>query len=165
MYFENASGDPELDWLRNGLTDMLVTDLSQSEGVDVLSTTRLFQILRTLKQQDEQVISLEVVQEVAKRAQVDRVILGSFMKAGENIRMELTGLPSGTIYPILRRFERNGLVRSRWENPQEARNEGRPRRRYYELTPAGREILSVAAERFRQHERIFGHTQATNKTP
>jgi DNA-binding PadR family transcriptional regulator len=79
--------------------------------------------------------------------------------------MELTGLPSGTIYPILRRFERNGLVRSKWENSQDARNEGRPRRRYYELTPAGRETLSVAAERFRQHERIFGHTQATNKTP
>ena len=79
--------------------------------------------------------------------------------------MEFTGLPSGTVYPILRRFERNGLVRSRWESPQEARNEGRPKRRYYELTTAGREALSVAGERFRQHERIFGHTPATNKTP
>ena len=79
--------------------------------------------------------------------------------------MEFTGLPSGTVYPILRRFERSGLARSRWESPREARNEGRPRRRYYELTTAGREALSVAGERFRQHERMFGDAPATNKTP
>jgi DNA-binding PadR family transcriptional regulator len=78
--------------------------------------------------------------------------------------MEFTDLPSGTVYPILRRFEANGFVQSRWENLEEALTEGRPRRRYYELTAAGREALSVAAERFRQHERIFRHKQATHKT-
>ena len=29
FYFQNLSGEPELDWLRAGLTDMLVTDLAQ----------------------------------------------------------------------------------------------------------------------------------------
>jgi PadR family transcriptional regulator PadR len=77
--------------------------------------------------------------------------------------MEFTDLPSGTVYPILRRFERNGLVSSRWESPKKARYEGRPRRRYYELTTAGREALSVAAERFRQHRQIFGHASASDK--
>jgi DNA-binding MarR family transcriptional regulator len=78
--------------------------------------------------------------------------------------MEFTDLPSGTVYPILRRFEANGFVQSRWESLEEALTEGRPRRRYYELTAAGREALSVAAERFRQHERIFRHKQSTHKT-
>lgn len=46
------------------------------------------------------------------------------------------GLPSGTIHPILARFERLGWLESEWEtvNPQE---EGRPRRRYYRLTEDG----------------------------
>ena len=29
--------------------------------------------------------------------------------------MDATGLPSGTVYPILGRLERDGYVRSRWE--------------------------------------------------
>ena len=30
--------------------------------------------------------------------------------------METTGLPSGTVYPALRRLERDGLIRSYWES-------------------------------------------------
>ncbi len=29
--------------------------------------------------------------------------------------MEMTGLPSGTVYPAMRRLERDGLIRSHWE--------------------------------------------------
>src|SRR5262249_39091937 len=45
LYFENNTGNQQLDWLRTGLTDMLVTDLSQSPDVEVLPTDRLVQIL------------------------------------------------------------------------------------------------------------------------
>src|SRR5512133_30640 len=58
--------------------------------------------------------------------------------------LDETGLESGTVYPILRRLERAGLVRSRWEAVQRARSEGRPPRRYYELTGAGAEALDEA---------------------
>ena len=51
--------------------------------------------------------------------------------------MEVTGLPSGTIYPALRRLEALELVTSDWEKDVNARKEGRPRRRYYKLTAAG----------------------------
>jgi PadR family transcriptional regulator, regulatory protein PadR len=44
-------------------------------------------------------------------------------------------LPTGTIYPALRRLERAGLVLTRWSE------EGGRRRRLYELTPAGRRTL------------------------
>ena len=47
--------------------------------------------------------------------------------------MEVTSLPSGTIYPALRRLEALGFVSSDWETDERARREGRPRRRYYEL--------------------------------
>ena len=50
--------------------------------------------------------------------------------------MQATGLPSGTLYPILVRLERAGWVESRWEQSDPAA-EGRPARRYYRLTADG----------------------------
>lgn len=69
--------------------------------------------------------------------------------------MDTTGLASGTVYQILRRFERDGLVRSSWEKTGEAVGEGRPRRRYYELTRVGRAALARAAERYRRQLAVF----------
>src|SRR5688572_28684596 len=63
--------------------------------------------------------------------------------------MDATDLPSGTVYPILRRIEEEGLVRARWERDGVARRGQRPPRRYYELTTAGHTRLSEARARFR----------------
>jgi DNA-binding PadR family transcriptional regulator len=54
--------------------------------------------------------------------------------------MDATGLPSGTVYPMLRRLEREGLVRAAWEDAATAQTEQRPPRRYYELTAGGRQL-------------------------
>ena len=69
--------------------------------------------------------------------------------------MEATGLPSGTVYPLLRRFEEAGLLRSKWESSKKAFNDARPRRRNYQLTRLGREALVLAEERYRVHLTIF----------
>ena len=58
-----------------------------------------------------------------------------------------TGLPSGTVYPTLGRLKRRGLVRPRWEDQRKAEREGRPRRRYYELTAEGTTALAEGSER------------------
>lgn len=78
--------------------------------------------------------------------------------------MDATGLPSGTVYQILRRFEREGLVRSSWETPKAAADEPRPRRRYYKLTRDGRRALARAVERYREQPMLFGHA-ARNANP
>jgi len=46
------------------------------------------------------------------------------------------GLPSGTIHPILARLETAGWLDSFWEDI-DPKQEGRPRRRYYRLSPNG----------------------------
>jgi DNA-binding PadR family transcriptional regulator len=61
--------------------------------------------------------------------------------------IDTTGLPGGTVYPALSRFERDGLVASTWEPPEIARAEGRPPRRYYRVTRAGVRTLNDALER------------------
>ena len=75
--------------------------------------------------------------------------------------MEVTGLPSGTIYPALRRLEALALVRSDWENEQRAHSKARPRRRYYELTAAGRRRLAEAEARYRAVGRLFPRRSST----
>lgn len=55
------------------------------------------------------------------------------------------GLPSGTIYPILARLEREyGWLESEWEDPDISIAEGRPRRRYYQLSRDGAQAARLA---------------------
>ena len=63
--------------------------------------------------------------------------------------IDQTGLPSGTVYPALSRLERDGLVKSAWENEQDAHADGRPARRYYKLTAPGVRALAEATTYYR----------------
>lgn len=60
---------------------------------------------------------------------------------------DLLGLPSGTIYPILARFEQVGWLHSAWEDPAVHEAAGRPRRRFYRLTTDGAEQVRAALAR------------------
>ncbi|MBA2304099.1 MAG: PadR family transcriptional regulator [Acidobacteria bacterium] len=62
--------------------------------------------------------------------------------------MDATGLPSGTVYPILRRLDREGLLASTWEPQATAQEEQRPPRRYYAVTGAGERMLADATARY-----------------
>lgn len=62
--------------------------------------------------------------------------------------MEVTGLPSGTVYPALRRLERDDLIRSHWEKQSIANAEQRPPRKYYKLSSAGRATLETSRKRY-----------------
>lgn len=62
--------------------------------------------------------------------------------------MEVTGFPSGTVYPALRRLERDGLIRSKWESPTAAEKAQRPPRKYYEITRSGRAVLESVLKRY-----------------
>lgn len=62
--------------------------------------------------------------------------------------IDATRLRSGTVYPLLRRLEEFGLVRSKWEKVGEARKANRPVRKYYEMKPSAAPVLELARERF-----------------
>jgi PadR family transcriptional regulator PadR len=62
--------------------------------------------------------------------------------------MEVTGLPSGTVYPAMRRLERNDLIRSSWERQKIADAQDRPARKYYKLTRNGKTRLLVSQKRY-----------------
>ena len=62
--------------------------------------------------------------------------------------MVLTGLPSGTVYPAMRRLERDGLIRGQWERQSIADAGQRPPRKYYKLTQAGQATLGASQRRY-----------------
>jgi PadR family transcriptional regulator len=74
--------------------------------------------------------------------------------------MDVTGLPSGTVYPALRRLEDAGLVASNWERQQIAQREMRPPRKYYGITADGHDALAAAVKRYRLLEKPRAHTRS-----
>ena len=87
--------------------------------------------------------------------------LGKGVRHGFDI-IDATGLPSGTVYPILHRLEHANLVRAQWEPVIRAREEQRPPRRYYELTGAGAKALAEALE---IHPDVRGTRRRTGGIP
>ncbi len=70
--------------------------------------------------------------------------------------MEACGMPSGTVYPALRRLEKAGLLGSGWESEVEAHASGRPRRRTYHLTSRGKKALPEAESKLEEVRRLLG---------
>jgi DNA-binding PadR family transcriptional regulator len=69
--------------------------------------------------------------------------------------MEMTGLPSGTVYPAMRRLERDELIVSHWERQSIADAEQRPARKYYKVTAAGRSTLETSRKRYPLLDRLI----------
>ena len=69
--------------------------------------------------------------------------------------MQMTGLPSGTVYPAMRRLERDGLILSKWEQQSIADADQRPPRKYYRLTRSGKATLQAIYQRYPLLERMI----------
>ena len=60
-----------------------------------------------------------------------------------------TKLPSGTVYPILIRLENAGWLSSRWEDI-DPKEEGRPRKRFYQIKALGYQKTQDALKEMNQ---------------
>lgn len=80
----------------------------------------------------------------ASGMKVLRLFLTSVRKtrSGAEITRE-SGVGAGTLYPMLARFERDGLLTSAWEDI-DPREEGRPRRRLYRISGEGIRVAQTA---------------------
>ncbi len=89
LYFDNASGTRELEWMRTGIAELVVTDLSQSQDIEVMGTDRLYDVMAQLRRADDRVLSPDTIRQVAERTGVTNVVVGSYMKAGDTIRINV----------------------------------------------------------------------------
>jgi PadR family transcriptional regulator PadR len=76
--------------------------------------------------------------------------------------MEVTGLPSGTVYPAMRRLERDSLIRSNWESQSIADADQRPPRKYYKLTRSGKTTLEASHKRYPLLARLIPSPEEEN---
>jgi tetratricopeptide (TPR) repeat protein len=89
MHFENRSGNRELDWLREGLADMLIANLSRSPKLAVLSRQQLHVLLDRAGRARDGQIPLEDALEIARKTQAEVIALGSFAWIGERVRLDV----------------------------------------------------------------------------
>jgi tetratricopeptide (TPR) repeat protein/DNA-binding winged helix-turn-helix (wHTH) protein len=89
MFFDNQSGNAELDWLREGLTDMIITDLSRSRNIAVLSRQQLAVLLSRTGRNESDRIQLDEALDIARASHAKVLLLGSFAKLGEQIRIDV----------------------------------------------------------------------------
>lgn len=90
MFFHNASGDKELDWLREGLADMLITNLSRSEKLTVLSRQQLSALLeRTGRYRGDAAVGLDAAMDLANKSGAQTIVSGSFARVGEKVRIDV----------------------------------------------------------------------------
>jgi eukaryotic-like serine/threonine-protein kinase len=75
--FENPTGDPAQDYLVEGMSDALISDLSKLTSLRVISRTSSMQYKGTQK----------ALPEIARELNIDAVVLGSVARSGNRIRI------------------------------------------------------------------------------
>jgi len=88
MYFQNLAN--EQDTLRLGeiTANLLITDLSESHYIQVVSSQRIYDILKLLGHEDSWVIDQGMAKQIAEKAGARWMLLGSILQVEP--RMELT---------------------------------------------------------------------------
>jgi DNA-binding winged helix-turn-helix (wHTH) protein len=74
---QNLSGDPSQEYLADGLTEALVTDLAQVRSLRVISRTSIMTYKGTKKK----------LPEIARELNVDAVVEGSVMRSGDHVQV------------------------------------------------------------------------------
>ncbi len=85
MYFDNDSKDPELEYLRKGLADLLITDLVAWEGVRVVERTRLEDVLKELNFQQTKYVDKATAAKLGKVLNSTYLIYGSLILTGSKL--------------------------------------------------------------------------------
>jgi len=104
LYFENNPGDSSLDNWRSGLSEMLITDLSQSKFLHVLSSDRIYSLLEKQNLLEKEKCSTEDLEKVASQGGASHVIRGSYITAGDKfiISVSLTKAETAQVISSIR---------------------------------------------------------------
>jgi len=86
MYFENMADPADKDRIAQMVTALLITGLSETpQYMEVVSSQRLYDILKILGKEDLKVIDKTVASEVAKKAQVRWILTGEVLQIKPSI--------------------------------------------------------------------------------
>ncbi|MDZ7319259.1 MAG: tetratricopeptide repeat protein [candidate division KSB1 bacterium] len=78
LTFNNQTNNKKLDWLSQGIADMLIRDLSQSPRLHVVSLQRLYDIFKLLDNPSLKTPDQRLLQKIGVEAQAEAIITGNF---------------------------------------------------------------------------------------
>jgi len=88
LEFENSSKKEEMEPLRKGLRDMMMTDLSQVSSIKMVERGRLQDLLQEMQLAEGQFIDPATAAKLGKGLAATAVLTGSYLALGENIRID-----------------------------------------------------------------------------
>jgi eukaryotic-like serine/threonine-protein kinase len=95
IQIENHSQDPSLNWLGDGLVDLLTTDLAQAKNLDVISTERVRDLISG-KTKPDQSLPPNEAEEIARKAGADVFVTGGILRMDKGLRLDLRVQDSGS---------------------------------------------------------------------
>jgi eukaryotic-like serine/threonine-protein kinase len=99
MYFENLVDRGDKERLGEIVTNLLITGLSESQYLNVVSSQRLYDILKLLGKEGTKVIDKNVASQVASKAGAKRMLLGSILQVEPRfvLTSQLVDVESGRV--------------------------------------------------------------------
>lgn len=88
MYFDNNSKTPSLDWLRKGLADMIITDISKTKQIQIVQRENLQKVLTEQKLALSGLIDKNSAVKVGELLGANVILMGSFAKIENKIRVD-----------------------------------------------------------------------------
>jgi len=99
FYFENKTGRKDLDIWRDGLANLLITDLSQSKYLHILSEERMLSLMKGFSLDEFPKYSSDEIKQIALRGGCPNIVRGYYMQTGKTfiITASLQNAASGDI--------------------------------------------------------------------
>jgi tetratricopeptide (TPR) repeat protein len=96
-YFRNNTGETSLDWMERGLTDMLITELSQSPYLNIISESQFLDAAYNMGKKDQDLGDRLVEVLVAGRMNANILLTGGISKSNNtvSIQVEVTDANTG----------------------------------------------------------------------
>jgi TolB-like protein len=87
-YFDNDSGRAELDPLRKGLADMLITDLAGLGSIQIVEREKLNAVIAELELAKSKFIDPKTAQKLGKGLSAEYIMTGSYLVQGDAMRID-----------------------------------------------------------------------------
>ena len=88
-YFDNNTGNADLEPLRKGLADMLITDLANVGSLQIVERDKLNQVLDELKLSRSKFIDPRTAQKLGKGLAAEFIMTGGYVIGGDSLRIDV----------------------------------------------------------------------------
>ncbi len=89
LFFDNQTGDENLDWLRRGISEMLVTDLTQSPYLNVFNVQKIKELLEKSGEEVPDDLDVSLAAKVAHDAEITTLLTGRIYREQSELVIEV----------------------------------------------------------------------------